>query len=403
MGSEQHHQRALQLGRRNAARVTPRYRSLLLHWLGRSLRRAGRVERAPLLPVEPGQVSVTWGGHATALVRYHSLTIVCDPMLGRSVRGVRREHAPGLGPDDLAAVDLVLVSHAAAGHLHLPSLEKVSRRATVVVPPRAAARVSPLGFARLIELSAGNGFEFRGVHVEAAPVRHGSQNAPAQAYVLRGEGPSLLFCGASGYFDGFAQIGRRHRPDLALLPIAGYWPPSFRERHMSPIDALYAFEDLGARVMIPIAHGTFALSYELIHDPERWLAEIVAQRDLDAYVAMLAPGESRLFASPGWQDEEAPAGKPTAPTADAPPEPAPDEQEWRPRTGLDLTPSSRGPTWRPEDEQGLFDPPPRTGPGPGSGSGSASGSGGAESGSGRGGSRPAGAGPDPSWKTASSV
>ena len=31
---------------------------------------------------------------------------------------------------------------------------------------------------------------------------------------------------------------------------------------MSPLDALYAFEDLRARLLVPIHHGAFALSYE---------------------------------------------------------------------------------------------------------------------------------------------
>ena len=416
-----HHERALELGRRNAGRVTPRYRSLVLHWLGRWLRRPRPVSPAPLEPVEPGQVAVTWGGHATALVRYQRLSVLCDPMLGGQLRGIRREVAPGIGDEALAGVDLVLVSNPAPGHLHLPSLARLPRTATVVVPPRAAAQVSALGFARLVELAAGHDLEHRGVQVVAAPVRHGGGGAPAQSYVLRGDGPSVYFCGASGYFAGFRDIGRDHRPDVALLPIAGYWPPSFRERHMSPIDALYALEDLGSRVMVPIAHGTFALSYELMHDPERWLASIVAQRGLDRYVAVLEPGEVRVFAAPasaqrsgraadhgaenartsteplvaatmadalataveGWASGEtgdAPvAGAGDAGAGDAGeagesvPEPAarvpgPDEldPEWRPRTGLGEDPSA-GTSWRPaagpDHEPGAGSDRPATGAG----------------------------------------
>ena len=46
-------------------------------------------------------------------------------------------------------------------------------------------------------------------------------------------------------------------PGKALLPIAGYEPLAMRETHMSPLDALYALEDLRADVLIPIAHGSF--------------------------------------------------------------------------------------------------------------------------------------------------
>lgn len=305
MAPDPHHQRALELGRHNAERTTPRYRSILLHWLARRLRRPRRVKREPLPAVERGQVSITWGGHATVLIRTHRLTVLTDPMLGGSAYGARRESAPGIGADQVATANLVLVSHGAADHLDVATLARVQRSATVVVPQRTAGQVSPLGFARLVELGVGETIEHRGLTIEACQVRHGDREHPAVAYMLRGEGPSIFFCGASGYFDGFARIGARHKPDLALLPIAGYWPPSFRERHMSPIDALYAFEDLRARLMVPIAYGTFALSYEKIGDPERWLGELVKSRSLEPYVASLRPGESRVFVAPPSDDDDA--------------------------------------------------------------------------------------------------
>jgi L-ascorbate metabolism protein UlaG (beta-lactamase superfamily) len=294
-----HQQRVLELARRNAQRYTFRYRSLLLHWLGRAFRRPAPSEVTPLPPVEEGQVAVTWGGHATALVRYHRSAVLCDPVLSRSVTGVRRERASGLALEALADVDLVLVTHAAPDHLDLPTLARLSRGATVVVPPRAGAQVSPLGFARLVELAPGSSLQHRGLEIIAETVQHGDRRSPAQSYVMRGEGPTVYYCAASGYFTGFADVGRRHWPDVALLPIGGYWPPSFRKRHMSPLDALYAFEDLRARVMVPIRYGTFALSYEQLNDPERWLAELVSERHLERFVVRLGAGETRVFVPPG--------------------------------------------------------------------------------------------------------
>lgn len=304
MAPDPHHQRALELGRHNAERTTPRYRSILMHWLARRLRRPRRVQSDPLPPVERSQVSITWGGHATVLIRYHLLTVLTDPVLARAVHGVRRETAPGFGAEAAASANLVLITHQAGDHLDLATLARVQRSATVVVPQRTAGLVSPLGFARLVELAPGESFEHRGLLVEANPVRHGDRDHPAVSYILRGQGPSIFFCGASGYFEGFARIGARYKPDLALLPIGGYWPPSFRERHMSPIDALYAFEDLRARLMVPIGHGTFAMSYEKMHDPERWMAELVRSRSLEPYVATLRPGESRVFVSPPSGDDD---------------------------------------------------------------------------------------------------
>lgn len=315
-------------------RHVPRYRSLVLHWLGRGFRRPRPAEVTPLPAVEPGQVGISFAGHATVLVRYANLTIACDPMLGRWVKGVKRAVQPGLSPADLHEVDLILISHAHADHLHRKTLAALPRSATIVVPPRAAQHVSGLGFARVVELEVGQSIQHRNVDIVTAPVRHGDPNdVRALSYVIRGDGPSVYFCGDSGYFSGFAEIGKRLRPDIALLPVGGYAPLSFRERHMSPLDALYALEDLGARIMIPIHHGAFALSYEQLQEPSRWLAELVRERDLGEFVVELKPGESRVFVPPRSQRPAHEAGTPFRAGLDSEPTPAPDDAEATPAPG----------------------------------------------------------------------
>jgi L-ascorbate metabolism protein UlaG (beta-lactamase superfamily) len=118
------------------------------------------------------------------------------------------------------------------------------------------------------------------------------------SFVVRGNGPTIFFCGRSGYCESFYTVGEEHHPDLAILPIGGYLPASFRDRHLSPLDALYAFEDLRARLLVPIHFGSFALSYERLGEPPRWLADLVSERDLQDFVVPLAHGESRLFTNP---------------------------------------------------------------------------------------------------------
>jgi L-ascorbate metabolism protein UlaG (beta-lactamase superfamily) len=82
---------------------------------------------------------------------------------------------------------------------------------------------------------------------------------------------------------------------VALLPIAGYEPTGFREEHLSPLDALYAFEDLGARMLIPTSYGSFPLSYEPLDAPLAWLREAARARGLAQRVAVLDHGETCTF------------------------------------------------------------------------------------------------------------
>jgi L-ascorbate metabolism protein UlaG (beta-lactamase superfamily) len=291
--------RAAELTRLHRRIPVRRYRSLVGHWMTRWFRppRPPVYEQVP--PVEAGQLAITFGGHATVIARYRGLAIAFDPMLGRWIGGVRRAVEPGLAPADLEEVRLVLISHCHADHLHLPTLRRMPRAATVVVPAGAAGWVSGLGFARVVELAPGADLELRGVQVAAAPTSHGDgELARGLSYVLRGDGPSAYLCGDSGYFSGFASLGEQFAPDVALLPIGGFLPASFRPRHMSPLDALYAFEDLRARLLVPIHHGAFALSYEQLDEPARWLLELARARGVRDHVLVMAAGQTERFVTP---------------------------------------------------------------------------------------------------------
>jgi len=276
-----------------------RYASLVGHWMTRWFRPPRPALHEPRPSIGPGELAVTYGGHATVIVRYPGLAIAFDPMLGSWIGGVRRAVAPGILPEDLADVGLILISHRHADHLHVPTLGRLPRSATIVVPAGAAATVSHLGYARVVELAPGADLELRGVQVMAAATAHGeTELSHGLSYVLRGDGPSVYLCGDSGYFSGFADLGERFAPDLAVLPIGGFLPASFRARHMSPLDALYAFEDLRARMLIPIHHGAFALSYERLDEPARWLVELARHRGVRDHVLVMTAGQTERFVQP---------------------------------------------------------------------------------------------------------
>jgi len=282
-----------------------RYRSLVGHWIARWFRPPRPAQHGPLVKAKAGECVVTFGGHATVIARYDKLAIAFDPMLGRWVGGVRRAVEPGLAPGDFEDVGLVLISHRHADHLHIPTLKKLPRKATtIVVPAGGAAWVSALGFARVVELAPGADLELRGIQVIGYATSHGdAELARGLSYVVRPSpgggitGPSLYLCGDSGYFSGFADIGERFAPDIAFLPIGGFFPASFRSRHMSPLDALYAFEDLRARLLVPIHHGAFPLSYEKLDEPARWLIELATARGIRDHVTLMSAGQTERFSA----------------------------------------------------------------------------------------------------------
>ena len=281
-------------------------RVLSLRYLTTALGRLGRgtapVDAAPVPRPAAGTVSITFVGHATVMITTPAVRVLADPVLENSFYGIRRAKAAGLAGEDLDDVDLVLVTHAHRDHLSRASIVRVARKAVLVVPPRCTSFVRGLGFADIVELDPGNSHRLGDVEVTAVPVRHsGTRGRGACGYVVRARAESTSACaylaGDTGYFSGFAEIGRRFHPDVALLPIAGYEPTVFREEHMSPLDALYAFDDVGARLLVPTSYGSFPLSYERLDAPLAWLQALARERglarpDSDRKVAILDHGQT---------------------------------------------------------------------------------------------------------------
>jgi L-ascorbate metabolism protein UlaG (beta-lactamase superfamily) len=181
------------------------------------------------------------------------------------------------------------------------SLRRLAGRAAVLLPPRCASLVDGLGFARVVELAPGQSFSYGDVEVTAVAARHeGSRGVfdrawrGAVGYLVRSAGANVYFAGSTAYFSGFEEIGRRLHPDVALLPVAGYEPPGLREVNMSPLDAVQAFTDLQAKLLVPVGHGSFPLSYEPLDEPLRWLGQICAERGLSSQLAVLGHGETCL-------------------------------------------------------------------------------------------------------------
>ncbi|MBD3226455.1 MAG: hypothetical protein GF313_17130, partial [Caldithrix sp.] len=108
----------------------------------------------------------------------------------------------------------------------------------------------------------------------------------------------IYFGGDSGYFQGYKRIGERLGPfDITALPIGAYKPRWFMGPvHLSPGEALKAFEDLKGQKFIPIHWGTFELADEPLDDPPRVLRREMAKRNLpEDRIWILKHGQTRFM------------------------------------------------------------------------------------------------------------
>jgi len=241
------------------------------------VRKSG-VENRPVFPkLQPGQIGLTWIGHASFLIQTPKHNILVDPNWANWLVVIKRLKRAGLSIEDLPNIDLVLITHAHFDHLNRKTLRAIAARQPIVVPSGVTNLVYDLGFEKVQEMNWWDEWSYRDLKITFTPAKHWGarvlhdQHRGYGGYVIECEGRRIYHCGDSAYFPGFKEIGRRLAPEIALLPIGAYEPPSFRDVHMGPEQAVQAFHELKSKTMVPMHFGTYRLSYEPMHEPAQRL------------------------------------------------------------------------------------------------------------------------------------
>jgi L-ascorbate metabolism protein UlaG (beta-lactamase superfamily) len=191
-------------------------------------------------------------------------------------------------------------------HLNLPSLRRIVRATRrlrgrgpeIVVPHGVSDLVSQLGFRRVSTLKWWQSVEAAGLKITMTPCRHWGARMFRDThrgyggYVVDSGSQSVYHSGDTAYFDGFAEIGRRLSPEVALLPIGAYFPDSYRAVHTSPEEAVRGFMEVGAQWMVPMHYGTFRLGREPMEEPVQRLRAEADRLGIGNRVRVLGEGET---------------------------------------------------------------------------------------------------------------
>jgi N-acyl-phosphatidylethanolamine-hydrolysing phospholipase D len=288
--------------------------SVVLPFLVRRVRvslvpRAGAAARVAFDPaalaVDPG---VTWIGHASVLGRLGGVWFLSDPVFSKRASPLRfagppRLVAPGVPLDALPPLGFALLSHNHYDHTDLASVRALAARGVPFVVPRGLGALVRSAGAAAVELGWWDSTEVAGLRVHCVPAQHFSgrglldRNRSLWAgFVVEGGGRRFYFAGDTGYFPGFAEIGRRFGPlDLAAMPIGAYEPRAMmRHVHVNPEEAVQAALDVRAEKTLGMHFGTFDLADEPLDEPpRRFLAEAQRRGLTGAFVLKI--GETRPF------------------------------------------------------------------------------------------------------------
>ncbi|MDP9044166.1 MAG: MBL fold metallo-hydrolase [Pseudomonadota bacterium] len=271
------------------------------------------------------QPSLTWIGHATAMVQLGGVTVLTDPIFSDRASplpfvGPKRHVGPGIGLEDLPRIDLVLVSHNHYDHLDGASVDALARQRggppTFIVPLGVRKWFVERGILGVVEL------DWWQTHAAASPqgpteimlcpAQHWSGRGIADrmktlwgGYAVFAPDCHLFFAGDTGYSRDFqdlkARVAHRQRPelgggfDIALLPIGAYEPRWFMAtQHVNAAEAVKIHRDVGAKASLGLHWGTFQLTDEPLDEPPRSLRKEVVEAGLaEGEFFVLAVGETK--------------------------------------------------------------------------------------------------------------
>ncbi|GGN01110.1 hypothetical protein GCM10009721_30400 [Terrabacter tumescens] len=231
-----------------------------------AIRVSGRGQPAGTVPVvtaeppqQPGELAVTWYGHATSVLEIDGARFLIDPVFSERVSPIRHSGPKRMHPvpgaiADLPSIDAVLLSHDHYDHLDQPSIVRLeeTHRPQYVVPLGVNAHLLSWGVpeTRITALDWRGETEVAGIRLTCTEARHNSGRGLVDSqtlwagWALHGPRHTAYFAGDSGTSKRFAAIGADLGPfDVTLMPVGAYdsfWP----DIHMDPEQALAAHRDV---------------------------------------------------------------------------------------------------------------------------------------------------------------
>jgi L-ascorbate metabolism protein UlaG (beta-lactamase superfamily) len=225
---------------------------------------------------------ITWLGHATVLVQTaKGTTILIDPFIAQNPKYPKGYVLP-------EKIDYVLLTHGHGDHISDAVPVATKHRSTVVAIFELASYVSNKGVANIIGMNLGGTTQLGDVAVTMVEATHSAAAQDEQGmhyvgvatgFVLAvADGPVLYHAGDTGVFGDMKLIGELYHPEVAMLPIGGFYT-------MGPKEAALAVRFLAAKTVLPIHFGTFP---PLIGTPD----ELAVLVDRGVEVLRLTPGQT---------------------------------------------------------------------------------------------------------------
>ncbi|MDQ6785369.1 MAG: MBL fold metallo-hydrolase [Acidobacteriota bacterium] len=253
---------------------------------------------------------ILWLGHAGFFIRIGGANIIVDAVFGKPPLVKTFVDVPS-PIDKIRRVDYILISHDHRDHADEATVKQLTQK----FPD--AKILAGLGMEDLLgdwktptnDLQTAGWFQQFALPDEKLkifflPTRHWARRGLFDtnkrlwgAFIIQAEDKTIYFGSDSGYGSHYKDLAALFpKIDVAILGIGAYSPRWFmKPNHSSPEDALQAFVDSKAALMIPMHFGRFDLSDEPPGEPLSLLKDAAEKDKLTDKIKVLQINESLVF------------------------------------------------------------------------------------------------------------
>lgn len=221
--------------------------------------------------------SIRWFGHSGFEIIADKRVILVDPFLTGNPKAAVKA-------SDITRADIVCVTHDHNDHLG-DAIDICKRTgATFVGVYELGNYAQAQGVTDVVAMNIGATLDVKGIKITMVQALHSAERGSPVGFVFDVGKARVYHAGDTGLFSDMRTIGQLYMPDIACLPIGGYWT-------MGAQEAAEAVRLLIPKTVLPMHYLTFPVLAQSADD----FVNAVKAKGLGTQVVVLKPGESYNF------------------------------------------------------------------------------------------------------------
>ena len=241
--------------------------------------------------------SLTFLKHASVMIKDVDRYIIVDPVFSEIFWFIKDFTPLSFDLREMPRPQHILITHGHYDHLDIPSLSRFNKNTHVISPLGYNSIFEDLAMKNRTRLDWFDSFDDGRMKITFLPCNHWTMRSPIAgpnrslwgSYLIRlRSGYTIYLSGDTAYFDGFEQLGKEHKINLAVFNVGAYEPRWFMaQSHTNPRETVQAFKELNAEKLMITHWGTFRLGNEPVHFPPMQVKkEMKKEGLLDKYVEL---------------------------------------------------------------------------------------------------------------------